>query len=121
MLTFLLILHVVFIVMIIILVLLQAGKGAEIGAVFGGPSTQTLFGGAGASTIITRITTILIFLFMITSLGIAYLSSKESGRTLMELKRPSPQEGVTAPTTTPVEPWEGKAKPEGTSPTTAPR
>jgi len=97
MLTLLIILHILLIIFIIVLVLLQAGKGAEIGAVFGGPSTQTLFGGAGAGTILTRITTVAIFLFMLTSLGIAYFSSRETGKTLMPLTRPGGGGAVTAP------------------------
>lgn len=98
MLTFLIIFHVLLILLIIVLVLLQAGKGAEIGAVFGGPSTQTLFGGAGAGTILTRITTGAIFLFMLTSLGIVYFSSRESSKTLMPLLKPSQGGSVTSPT-----------------------
>lgn len=99
MLTLFIVLQVVLILFIVVLVLLQAGKGAEIGAVFGGPSTQTLFGGAGAGNILTRITTIAIFLFMMTSMGIAYLKSKESASTLMQKLSSGRSESVTAPTT----------------------
>jgi preprotein translocase subunit SecG len=64
------ILHVCICVFLVLLVLLQQGKGADAGATFGGGS-NTLFGAGGADTFLTKATTILAFLFMSTSFALA--------------------------------------------------
>ena len=73
--TFLLIIHVFVCVMLIAIVLLQSGKGADIGAAFGG-SSQTLFGSRGAATFLNKITTIAAVVFMFTSLSLAVVTAK---------------------------------------------
>lgn len=73
--TFLLIIHVFVCVMLIAIVLLQSGKGADIGAAFGG-SSQTLFGSRGAATFLNKITTIAAVVFMLTSLSLAVVTAK---------------------------------------------
>ena len=65
--TVFIILHILICFLIIGVVLLQAGKGAEIGAAFGG-SSQTLFGSRGAGTFLSKVTTGAAILFMVTSL-----------------------------------------------------
>jgi len=57
------------------IVLLQTGKGADMGATFGGGSSQTLFGSTGATTFLTKSTTFVAIAFMVTSLVLAYLST----------------------------------------------
>ena len=64
------VLHVCICVLLVLLVLLQQGKGADAGATFGGGS-NTLFGAGGADTFLTKATTILAFLFMSTSFALA--------------------------------------------------
>ena len=59
-------LHVIVCIALILIVLLQKGKGAEMGAAFGG-SSQAVFGGAGASSFLTKITTAAAVIFMVTS------------------------------------------------------
>jgi len=59
---------------LVLIVLLQTGKGAEMGAAFGG-TTQTIFGSTGPAPFLTKITVIAAVLFMTTSLSLAYLSS----------------------------------------------
>jgi preprotein translocase subunit SecG len=71
----LVILHVVVCVALILIVLLQTGKGADIGAAFGGGSSSTLFGSTGASTFLSKATTVAAVIFMLTSLALAYLAS----------------------------------------------
>ncbi|MBW1777673.1 MAG: preprotein translocase subunit SecG, partial [Deltaproteobacteria bacterium] len=66
--TLIIILHVFVCVALILIVLLQTGKGADMGAVFGGGSSQTLFGSTGASTFLSKATTIAAVIFMLTSL-----------------------------------------------------
>ncbi|MCE5194396.1 MAG: preprotein translocase subunit SecG [Nitrospiraceae bacterium] len=73
----LLIAHIVVSLFLIFIVLLQSGKGAELGAAFGG-SSQTLFGSRGAATFFSKITTIAAVVFMLTSLMLAIISSKGS-------------------------------------------
>jgi len=65
------------------IVLLQTGKGADMGAAFGGGSGQTLFGSTGASTFLTKATTAAAIIFMLTSLGLAYMSGNKTGDSIM--------------------------------------
>ena len=88
------ILHLLACIGLILIVLLQQGKGADLGAAFGG-SSQTVFGSQGAGGFLTRLTTIVAVLFMLTSLGLAYLSSSRVQATIM--KSAQPKQGVEAP------------------------
>jgi preprotein translocase subunit SecG len=76
---FVIVLHVVVCVALILIVLLQTGKGADMGAAFGGGASQTLFGTTGASTFLTKMTTAAAVIFMLTSLVLAYMSGNRSG------------------------------------------
>jgi preprotein translocase subunit SecG len=71
----LLIIHVFVCLFLIFIVLIQGGKGAELGAAFGGAS-QTLFGGRGAATFLNKLTTVVAVVFMLTSLLLAITSVK---------------------------------------------
>jgi len=70
-------LHVIVSVILISMVLLQKGKGADIGAAFGGAS-QTVFGPRGAQSFLSKLTTGAAIIFMITSLGLALTTAKKS-------------------------------------------
>ncbi len=72
---FLVIVQVVVALALIGIVLVQHGKGADMGASFGGGSSQTLFGARGSATFLSRVTAVLATLFFATSLGLAYLSA----------------------------------------------
>jgi preprotein translocase subunit SecG len=72
---FLMIVHIFVCLFLIAVVLLQSGKGAEIGAAFGG-SSQTLFGSRGAATFLGKMTTIVAVVFMLTSFLLAIITSK---------------------------------------------
>lgn len=76
------IVHVVMCVILIAIVLLQTGKGADIGAAFGGAS-HTLFGGAGPANFLNRVTTIAAVMFMLTSLTLALLSTQKSSSSII--------------------------------------
>jgi len=65
------------------IVLLQTGKGADMGAAFGGGSSQTLFGSTGASTFLSKATTGAAIVFMLTSLVLAYMSGHRSRESIM--------------------------------------
>ncbi len=87
--------HVIVCVALIMIVLLQTGKGADMGAAFGGGSSQSLFGSTGASTFLSKATTVAAVVFMITSLALAYMSSNRTGKSIMT-NTPAP---VSAPAT----------------------
>ena len=91
MITALVIIHVFVCVGLIIGILLQSGKGADLGAAFGG-SSQTLFGSAGATPFLNKVTAGIAIAFMITSLSLAFLSSRPQKSSIMEGKR-AQQEG----------------------------
>lgn len=74
--TILLIIHIAIAAALIGLVLLQQGKGADMGAAFGSGASQTVFGARGSGSFLTRTTGILATLFFITSLTLAYFSGK---------------------------------------------
>ena len=85
---FLGIVHIVVCILLILIVLLQTGKGADIGAAFGGGSSQTLFGSAGPAGFFTKITTGVAVIFMITSIGLAYIYSHRSGLSSVQETKP---------------------------------
>jgi len=65
------VLHVIISVLLILVVLLQTGKGSEVGAILGGGAGQTLFGSTGGKTFFTKVTTVLAVAFMLSSLYLA--------------------------------------------------
>lgn len=78
MITLLVILHVIICLVLILAVLLQSGKAADLAGAFGGVGSQTAFGPRGAQTLLGKITTVCAILFMITSLGLWILTGKTS-------------------------------------------
>jgi|YNPNPStandDraft_1061719.scaffolds.fasta_scaffold13461_6 preprotein translocase subunit SecG len=80
--TLVIIIHVLACIALILIVLLQKGKGADLGAAFGGAS-QTVFGSAGAGGFLARLTTGSAIVFMLTCLGLAYMSSHRAHETVM--------------------------------------
>ncbi|MBN2647095.1 MAG: preprotein translocase subunit SecG [Thiotrichales bacterium] len=76
--TTILTIHIIIAFLLIVLVLMQHGKGADAGANFGGSSSQTLFGSGGSATFLSRLTAIMATLFFITSLTLAYLASQQA-------------------------------------------
>ena len=96
-------LHVVICIALILIVLLQTGKGADMGAAFGGGSSQTLFGSTGASTFLTKATTVAAVIFMLTSLTLAYMSVNRSAKSsiMNEVQAPIEQQAAPAAGTAP--------------------
>jgi preprotein translocase subunit SecG len=91
----LIIIHIIVCLFLIAVVLLQSGKGAEIGAAFGG-SSQTLFGSRGAASFLSKMTTIAAVVFMLTSLTLAIVTTKGSS---VIKKAPVTQEQQSVPVT----------------------
>ncbi len=75
--TFLSVLHVMMGLFLILVILLQAGKGAAMGASLGGAGSQAMFGSSGAGNFLTKLTTGAAIIFMATSLSLAMISSKK--------------------------------------------
>ncbi|MGH7286269.1 MAG: preprotein translocase subunit SecG [Polyangiaceae bacterium] len=73
--TFLQVVHLLVCAMLILVVLLQQGKGGGMGAAFGGGAGGQVFGGRGAGNLLTRATSVCAAVFMMTSVSLAYLSS----------------------------------------------
>src|SRR5271157_4007768 len=100
MVTAVIVLHVTVCIALTIVVLLQQGKGADVGAVFGG-SSQTVFGAGGASSPLFKLTWTFALVFALTSLFLAYSSTKRISGSIFEGRRiPAPIHS-TAPAGTP--------------------
>jgi preprotein translocase subunit SecG len=90
------ILHVIACFAIIGMVLLQGGKGADIGSAFGGAGSQAVFGSMGTPTVLGKITTAIAVVFTITSFSLALLVGERGGSVVRE---PAPLGPATAPAT----------------------
>jgi preprotein translocase subunit SecG len=88
--------HVIACFAIVGMVLLQAGKGADIGSAFGGAGTQAVFGSMGTPTILGKITTVIAIVFVITSFTLAMLGGERSSSVVRE-----PASAPSAPTAPP--------------------
>jgi len=111
------ILHLIVCFLMIAAILLQAGKGAEIGASFGG-SSQTVFGSRGPGTFLSKVTVGAAIVFMLTSLSLALLSKQaNTSSTVIDLHPPSHHESSATSTPATTAPAETKS-PESTSETT---
>jgi preprotein translocase subunit SecG len=85
--TFVTFIHILACFILILVVLLQAGKGANMGAAFGG-SSQTVFGSSGAGTFLGKLTATVAIIFMITSLSLAYMATRGSSSVLESSSAP---------------------------------
>src|SRR5262249_28826081 len=101
-------------VLIVLLVLLQRGKGAEAGAGFGAGASGTVFGARGATTALSRATAVLAAVFMINSLALAYVGTAGS----KEPQKPICDEAAPAKPAQP--PVSAPAAPPPAAPATAP-
>lgn len=71
---FIKVIHIIVCLFLIILILLQPGKGGGLGSVFGGGSSESVFGSSGAAPFLTKLTRLLALIFVITSLSLGYFS-----------------------------------------------
>src|SRR5262252_1943173 len=83
MITLLTIFHVIVCIFLILVVLLQQGKGADWAGAFGGGGTQTAFGARGAGTVLSKATTAAAVIFMFTSLALTILISQPGGSSVI--------------------------------------
>ncbi len=97
--------HIVACLALIIIVLLQQGKGASMGAAFGG-SSQTIFGSSGATPFLGKVTTVMAVVFMLTSLTLAFFTGPGAGGPSVVEKAPvkeAPASPAPAPAEKPAE------------------
>jgi len=114
MITFLVTLHVVICVLLVITVLLQFGKGAEMGAIMGGGgASQAVFSSSAKGNFLTKLTTLLAIGFMVNSIVLTTIKSKESKRSLFDDEAP-----IAAPLNSDVQALENKTE---TAPSEAPK
>jgi preprotein translocase subunit SecG len=97
------IVHLIMCFLMILIVLLQTGKGAQMGSAFGSGASQTIFGTRGAATLLSKLTTVAAILFMLTSLSLAILSSQRSASSIIK------EEGSKPTTQMPAQPSPEKA------------
>jgi preprotein translocase subunit SecG len=109
--TLILVIHIMVCAAMILFILLQSGKGADIGATFGGGSSQTVFGSTGAATFLSKITIAAAIIFMCTSFVLTYFAGRSS--TAMVERSIMTQ---TAPGQPVPGPPEGSAQPQGALP-----
>lgn len=120
--------HVVVCIFLIIVILLQSGKAADLAGAFGGMGSQTAFGPRGSATLLSKATTISAVLFMITSMSLSIMATRNAGlgATVLEERAPSKTTPAkTAPAPAPGQPTPGRpttapitVTPEGGKPTT---
>ena len=120
-----LLVHIVVCVFLIIVVLLQSGKAADLAGAFGGMGSQTAFGPRGSATLLSKATTVSAVVFMITSMTLSILATRNAGvgTTVLESspksvpagqapaapKQPAPQSGT--PIEIPITPPQGQSTP----------
>jgi preprotein translocase subunit SecG len=88
MMTFLIVLHVVICLLLTVTVLLQFGKGAEVGAVMGGGASQAVFSSSAKGNFMTKLTTILAIGFMLNSIVLTYMVSSQARRSAFDSEAP---------------------------------
>ncbi len=77
-------LHVIVCVILVLVVLLQSGKGADLAGAFGGGSTQTAFGSRGPASFLSKMTTAAAVVFMLTSIGLSMIHTKTESKSILE-------------------------------------
>ena len=102
--TILLILHVLVCLSLIGIVLIQGGKGADIGATFGAGASHTLFGATGGQSFIAKMTTSAAVIFMLTSLALSMFWGQAGSDSIMPTQVVPAQTQQAIPAATPVEP-----------------
>ena len=113
------IIHVIVSIGLILVVLLQTGKGAEVGAVFGG-SSATIFGSSGAGNFLTRLTTGMAIVFMITSLTLGYFAGRRPSSSIFDTRTPVTEPRPAAPSGAATQQSAPSGSPQPVAPETAP-
>ena len=115
-LTVILVVHVLAAMAIIFLVLLQHGKGADMGAAFGSGSSGSLFGATGSANFLSRTTAALAAMFFLTSLGLAYFATHKPKLSGSVMQGASPAPAAPSGQATPAVPGAGEVPKPGDAP-----
>ena len=110
--TLLVVIHILTCVILILVVLLQSGRAADLAGAFGGAGSQTAFGPRGAATFLSKATTVLAIIFMLTSLGLTIFASKTGGTGSVLEKNGQPAQEQTVPAGQPSPPAEQTPAPK---------
>ena len=100
------IIHLIACITMILIIIFQSSKGAEMGAVFGGGASQTAFGSSGPQSFLEKTTVVCAVIFMLTSLSLAYMSIGRANKLI---------EGEEAPIEQPIQPAQPPAQPPAQS------
>ena len=106
---FVLIIHVLVALAIIGLVLIQHGKGADVGAAFGSGASGTVFGATGSANFLSRATAIMAVMFFLTSLGLTYFSSQRTESRGVMGDQPAPVQSLPGQIPPPAQTTPGQA------------
>ncbi len=117
-----LLVHILVCIFLIIVVLLQSGKAADLAGAFGGMGSQTAFGPRGSATLLSKATTISAILFMLTSLTLSILATKNAGlaTTVLQGQTSSTPQKKQAPPPAPAQKNDGNLTPPTPLPTPQP-
>src|SRR5512140_3828696 len=81
------IIHIIVCLILVVVVLLQSGKAADLAGAFGGMGSQTAFGPRGSATVLSKATTLAAAMFMVTSMSLAILATRSAGTSSTVLER----------------------------------
>jgi preprotein translocase subunit SecG len=114
-----LIIHVIVCIFLCIVVLLQSGKAADLAGAFGGMGSQTAFGPRGSATLLSKATTVSAIIFMITSMSLSILATRQAGLGATVLET-SPVKSAPAPKAPANQGIPGQQQPAGGNPVQQP-
>jgi preprotein translocase subunit SecG len=91
--------HIIVCIFLIVVVLLQSGKAADLAGAFGGMGSQTAFGPRGSATLLSKATTISFVIFILTAMSLSILATKQAGlgTSVLEVNQPKPAPVKSAP------------------------
>ncbi|MBI1909724.1 MAG: preprotein translocase subunit SecG [Deltaproteobacteria bacterium] len=89
--TLITVIHFIVCILLITVVLLQAGKGADMGATFGAGGSQAMFGPRGAATLLSKITTVSAIVFLVTSILLAQMAKPTTSKSVLDDNVPPPE------------------------------
>jgi preprotein translocase subunit SecG len=118
MITLLTIFHVIVCIFLVLVVLLQQGKGADLAGAFGGGGSQSTFGARQAGTVLSKATTIAAVVFMLTSLGLTILISRPGGTSVIREGAKQKQQQQQPAQQTPAQPAPQQSPPAPATPST---
>jgi preprotein translocase subunit SecG len=90
-------LHVIVCIILVLVVLLQSGKGADLAGAFGGGATQTAFGSRGPASFLSKMTTIAAVIFMVTCIVLSMISTRTESKSVLESRKTTSQPVKKAP------------------------